>query len=394
FLFFFFSDITHLKELEQDYDELRLYTQIVEILVQGGEKEFIRFLDKSSKTVNAWIRIDGNPSDIMKDDLKKVYRDIHTIKGNARFYKLSGLTKLAHEVEDNLNKYMSEITEFSHTEFIIKDLSMLDEYIRQTKIALDNLNTRLGSRQKSIMDHEISKTLWDHLNGCWRTIAPSVSSIPKTSVMNRLFEIGSYQEIEGLEFGLRDMINDIAGTVKKSAPELVIIKCEDGILIDPGFAVSIRDMIIHMIRNTIDHGIPHQSDDSAGRPRITLEFGFDGSQFVFHYRDSGQGLDLAGIREKAIKVGIVDSAGELSANELSDLIFEPFFSTKSDVTTISGRGIGMDFIRSETQRWNGKMKWAWPEGVESKDRVPFSLVFHFPDSLAYRLHDQDQKAAA
>lgn len=114
---------------------------------------------------------------------------------------------------------------------------------------------------------------------------------------------------------------------------------------------QLSDPITHLIRNAIDHGIePPEQRSSAGKPaqgRLHLSARQDGGWVLLEIRDDGAGIDLAAVRHKAIKKGLVSAehAAALSDPEAIDLIFQPGFSTSDIITDLSGRGVGMDVVK-------------------------------------------------
>ena len=113
---------------------------------------------------------------------------------------------------------------------------------------------------------------------------------------------------------------------------------------------------MHLVRNAVDHGIEDADERiAAGKPAhgtLYLNAYHQGTQVVVEVRDDGRGIDLAQIRAQAVSKGIVkaEEAQRLSDSETLNLIFEPGFSTAVTVTEVSGRGVGMDVVRTVMDR--------------------------------------------
>lgn len=111
------------------------------------------------------------------------------------------------------------------------------------------------------------------------------------------------------------------------------------------------DPIVHLLRNSVDHGIePAAQRAAAGKPRhgrLELSARQDGGAVVIEIRDDGGGLPLAAIRDKAVRKGMLsaEQAAALGESEVMDLIFQPGFSTSAIITEVSGRGVGMDVVK-------------------------------------------------
>ncbi len=112
---------------------------------------------------------------------------------------------------------------------------------------------------------------------------------------------------------------------------------------------KLRDPLVHIIRNSIDHGIESpQIRELAGkssRGKIQLKAEHSGDSVMITVSDDGSGLDLAAIRAKAIDLRLISIHDELLENETINLIFAPGFSTANKVTSVSGRGVGMDVVK-------------------------------------------------
>lgn len=117
------------------------------------------------------------------------------------------------------------------------------------------------------------------------------------------------------------------------------------------------DPLVHLIRNSIDHGIEQpEARAAAGKPkqgRIHLSAAHEGAQVVVKIRDDGRGLDPDRIRAKAIEKGLISPDAVLSQSETFDLIFHAGFSTAHEVTSISGRGVGMDAVKRQIEHLRG-----------------------------------------
>ncbi len=124
---------------------------------------------------------------------------------------------------------------------------------------------------------------------------------------------------------------------------------------------GLRDVLLHLLRNALDHGIePAAARIAAGKPavgRIALRAAISGDQLILAIEDDGAGLDLEAIRARASAGGIfaADDLARMDEAQLRDLIFAPGFSTRQDVGLLSGRGVGLDVVRSRVERLRGRI---------------------------------------
>ncbi len=134
----------------------------------------------------------------------------------------------------------------------------------------------------------------------------------------------------------------------------------EDIEIDRTIVEELADPLMHMVRNAIDHGIEMPAErEAAGKPataHLLLRAIHQAGQVVIEIADDGRGLDRHKILAKAIGKGLVPPGAQLSENEIFDLIFVPGFSTAARLTSVSGRGVGMDVVRRHIEKLRGRIE--------------------------------------
>jgi two-component system, chemotaxis family, sensor kinase CheA len=152
--------------------------------------------------------------------------------------------------------------------------------------------------------------------------------------------------------------------------------------LDRSVVDEIGDPLIHLIRNAMDHGLegPEQRM-AAGKPRVgtlVLSAVHEGNQIIINIKDDGAGIDTDRVGRKALEKGLVseDQLAAMSQRELFDLIFLPGFSTKDKASDLSGRGVGMDVVRTNIKKLNGliEIKSEKGQGSEFILRLPLTLA--------------------
>jgi len=144
----------------------------------------------------------------------------------------------------------------------------------------------------------------------------------------------------------------------------------------------IRDPLTHMVRNAADHGLePRQERIAAGKPeKGTIRLGayHEGGHIVIILADDGRGLDTARIREKALACGLATEAelDKMSEQQIHEFIFTPGFSTAASITSVSGRGVGMDVVRNNIDQMGGSIE------VHSVQGRGLSFTIKIPLTLA------------
>jgi two-component system chemotaxis sensor kinase CheA len=156
---------------------------------------------------------------------------------------------------------------------------------------------------------------------------------------------------------------------------------------------QLGDPLVHLIRNCIDHAIcPPDERVRIGKPRrgtIRLNATHAGSHVVISIHDDGRGLDAGGIRTKAIEKGLIAPDAVLSEKELFNLIFLPGFSTAKQVTSVSGRGVGMDVVKRQIDALRGGIQLTSCRGTGTTVSLTLPLTLAIIDGLLVEL-DGDQ----
>jgi len=172
---------------------------------------------------------------------------------------------------------------------------------------------------------------------------------------------------------------DVARSLKKEVDlELVGADTE----LDRNLVEALSDPLVHLVRNAIDHGIELPDlREATGKPRsgqVRLAAQQEGDYVTIEIRDDGAGIDPERLRDKALEKGLIEpeAAARLSHDECLQLIFLPGFSTKTEITDISGRGVGMDVVQSRIRELSGQIQIHSQLGRGSRFliRVPLTLA--------------------
>ncbi len=180
------------------------------------------------------------------------------------------------------------------------------------------------------------------------------------------------------------LVRDLSKKVNKKV-KLEIVGEETEI--DKAIAESLFDPLVHMIRNSLDHGI-EKSDKrrEVGKPEeatVTLRAVHEGSSIVIEVRDDGGGVNEARVKETAIKRGVAteESIAKMTHNEVISLIMAPGFSTAEKVTDLSGRGVGMDVVKNNIEKLKGRVNLFSKEGEGTCFRLELPLTMAISEVL-------------
>ncbi len=204
------------------------------------------------------------------------------------------------------------------------------------------------------------------------------------------------EEIERLSSGLRDitmgirmvpigtlfgrfrrLVHDLSHELGK---EVEFVASGEETELDKTVVEQLADPLVHLIRNAVDHGLEDpERRELAGKPRrgkVRLAAVHAGAEVAISIRDDGAGLDAERIRAKAESAGLISPEATLSDNELYQYIFHPGFSTASEVTSVSGRGVGMDAVKRTIEALRGSIE------LTSEPGSGTTVTLHLPLTLA------------
>jgi len=309
------------KELEQQEaaaeEKLHLVMQILQIEPDALNRFLSRYDEMVSLISLLWDLPEGNP--LPQETVHSIFRQTHTLKGEAGLLRLKIYERALHQLEDQLEKIRSNPQVTTHYLIIIQPFyDHLKELGEQIHEALDQLK-QFGNTAKT--------------NGHAPVPAVATKSASLVGALSRL--ISDLNERLGKSTSLHTAVND------DDFPE--------------EFSDVLHDALIHLARNSMVHGI-ESTDERTARGKnpsglIQLELKSHPQFHEIVFQDDGRGLDYNRIRQRANQLGWNLSSDE----ELRNAIFEPGFSTAEKVTDLAGRGVGLDAIRHSLQAAGGRI---------------------------------------
>ena len=367
----------------------------------------VDFLSESAENLESigtdLVRWEKTPGD--RALLDRVFRVVHTIKGTCGFLDLPRLGRLVHAAEGPLAKARDGAT-VPDSRFISTILAAFDAI--QTQLAalgadgseprgsddaliaaLEAIGRDAGVIERSGIDRRAALPMGaqpatvvrvgvalldelmesvselvlardallqlDAMDDAARTRAVERLSASVSEVQDRVMRT-RLQPLETLYAPLPRMVRDLAMGLGKA----VRLDLAGGsIELDRQLLEAIRDPLTHMIRNAVDHGIEVPDERRRrGKPedgRITVNAHQSGNRVVVELSDDGAGIDVESLKSRAVAAGLHTAADirRMSADEAHRLILEPGLSTARVVTVISGRGVGMDVVRTNVERVGG-----------------------------------------
>ncbi len=202
-------------------------------------------------------------------------------------------------------------------------------------------------------------------------LARITEEVQKTAMSMRMVPVGQlFQKMTRL-------VRDLA---KKSGKQVELAMAGEETELDRNIVEELSDPLMHMVRNSLDHGIENAAERLASGKnpvaRLTLRAGHQAGHITIEVSDDGRGLNRARILAKARKNGLISGGDDMSDFEVFNLIFHPGFSTAEQVTDVSGRGVGMDVVRKNIQKLRGRIdiKSELGKGTTFLLKVPLTLA--------------------
>lgn len=187
------------------------------------------------------------------------------------------------------------------------------------------------------------------------------------------------------------LVRDLARQLKKEISLELVGEDTD---LDKNLVEALADPLVHLVRNAVDHGCETPEERAAaGKPscgRVILSAEQEGDHILLSISDDGKGMDANFLRSLAVKKGLMDkdAADRLSENDCYNLIFAPGFSTKTEISDVSGRGVGMDVVKTKIAQLNGSLSIESALGRGSKIVIKVPLTLAIMPTLMVMLGNQ------
>ena len=416
-----------------------------EMLLQSFRMETEECLAEMEQSL---LALEAHPDD--RELIASLFRAAHTIKGNASLLDFTALARFLHSLEDLLDLCRSH-AELLTQRVINALLQSVDALRQMTKRAVggeegvlpehEQLSTQLAEMTAEFKNTEAPATVEspaslfpataDGASVAKATVQNLRVDVAKLDRMLNLtveFAIGQGRLRRGLEekyvgtasgselletqHGLEALFLDlqelvmkirmvpvgpifhrfarsVRDTARKSGKLARMLIVGEGVEVDTTILEQIHDPLMHMIRNSVDHGLESpEVRRAAGKDpsgKIVLKAFHDSGSIVIEISDDGAGLDHESILQHARKRGIIPEGARLSETEIHNLIFQPGFSTADKVSELSGRGVGLDVVRRNVNALSGAIHVASQKGQGTTFTIRLPLTLAIIDGFAVRV---------
>lgn len=373
-------DVTKLRRLEAQTRRQEEDMNVIMELIQIPEDRFHRFIEKTLAYLQENRAIIQDGRQVRTDVIKRLFVNMHTIKGAARTYYLGSLSSASHEAEQYYAALQKDETLWDSAR-LLKDLERVEAVVEHYRFVSQS---RLGW-QSSNQSVRISR----------RDIEYTLEKLGRLELMN-LDETALECLHESRQFLLKSCSTALLGVIDEccrgmdsmardlgKATPTVVLEPSSIMLKDKG-ADLLHSLLTHLLRNSLDHGFESTEERlRKGKPpqgRINLRMQVNAPYFHFHYRDDGQGLDLLRLEAIGKERGLLPR--RYTYQDVAELIFHSGLSTKDAVSEFSGRGVGLDAVRSYLEEEGGSIQVAL-ESVSDPAHAPFTLIMALPLDLCF-----------
>lgn len=335
------KDTTKLKELEAASARRNRDMDIVAQILDCGQRSFKEFEQQATDSL---ARVDKSLA-LETPDVEACLRELHTLKGLARFRQLLTIADHVHHAENALEDMQNflevpkDYSKFLQEVQILKDVLAEHRQLFQEKLGANHLehpNLSQALEKLEQIAHKSDKNLAKQLL--------ELKNMLGNQTVTTVFSI-----FKGFETGLSKLSEELG----KPLPKLYYLGSDVALT-----AVQEQYLVesaIHIFTNAVVHGIEqpkerrHQNKPATGQIFVTVSS--DDHEIKIDIQDDGQGLDLEKIRERADLLGL--AVADMSQNELAEAIFTPGLSTFEEITHHSGRGVGLDAARQKMSSGSG-----------------------------------------
>ncbi|CAJ0737023.1 ATP-binding protein [Ralstonia mannitolilytica] len=382
-------DVTELRKLAAEASEQRRNLEIIGEILAVSQEKFQHFIESSTSFVHENERIIRQYSQADSAAIAALFRNMHTIKGNARTYNLQYLTNVVHETEQTYHALREPGSEHAwDQDWLMAELARVREAI-ENYARINEVKLGRKSEPAHGAAAPAAPATLERIHESLRALeAANPTSLDELAAMRGTV----YQQ---LRLADSETLGELLGSTLQSLPSLahelgkepVCVRIDDnGYRMRTAARGVLQNVFTHLLRNAVDHGIePADVRTAQGKPAagsIDIEVGVDRGMLQITLCDDGRGLALDRIRAIAVERGWIGPEDRPSDEDIAQCIFRPGFSTADRVTAVSGRGVGMDAVQEFLRREQGHIELRFTDDRRGAAFRPFQMVICLPERLA------------
>jgi signal transduction histidine kinase len=394
-------DVTELRQLAAEANEQKRELEMIGEILAVAPAKFADFIGSARRFLEENEQIVHQNPEATAFAIAKLFRNMHTIKGNGRTYGLLHLANVVHDAEQHYDDLRhSETGAVWDQEHLLQQLvgvrDIIDRYARINDVTLGRGSAAESSEAGAGYERHVMMIDRKHIQESLHRLENVNTSnlhelVAVRNEVRRTLRLLGTESVQEVLAPVTDSLPALAAELGKAAP---VVEIEDNGYVVHSFAAPLlQNVFMHLIRNAMDHGLEDTAERiSKGKPEaghIKLEMGVMDNMFHMALSDDGRGLALQRVREIGIEKKLVSVDQALSDAEIARLILQPGFSTRSEVTEVSGRGVGMDAVLDFVTREHGKIEIRFADQAEGAAFRPFQIIVMLPESVAVELDGID-----
>lgn len=366
------SDAVYLEQrLEKESAQNDMQIEMLTTILNVNPKIINEFIGNTKLHIDKMNNILKNPGSAqyeLETKLNAIYREMHSLKGEASALNLHSFTTIASDAEDKLNALQNQ-GKLAGNDFLSLAVH-LDELLSLSN-TIETLGQRInlgGNTNVSSQNTATSAAATAVIESNEESTTDSLTSNVENN-NNKLDNTDSLhisfgdEEVSESDSHLLPYYQDFAAQIAERQGKQVKLNLESvaQVNIPDHLKKAVKDISIQLLRNAVVHGIEDvQTRTKAGKSAtgvIDLQMKNDGQNFTMILQDDGQGINFERIRDKLVAMGRIDaqSAQQLDRNALLKHLFSSGFSTKEAADEDGGRGVGLDIIKAQVQEYDGKL---------------------------------------
>lgn len=369
------------QELKSSQEKTQAQIDTLLSLMQVDPAQLSSFMndsDASMKMINAVLREPAREETAFRKKLDSIFRQVHSVKGEAAAIGLSSIESRAHSFEEDL-RGLREKSSLSGNDFLPLIVKLDDLFTHMQSIR--DLVSRLSRLELVSRDPVPGQ---EKAPGSFTATAPSIpAALAKSAIEGSAESNGAVEIVAALE--------QLANRISRDAGKSARVECVGLDKLPAAYRRVVKDIAVQAVRNAVVHGIePADVRVAAGKSacgviRVELQH-LGGNGYKLTLQDDGQGLLTEKIVAKAVQKGLIsaDEAASIDTKQVIKFLFRSGFSTAEEATADAGRGVGMNLIADLVQQAGGKI------GVSSAPRRYTRFTVTLPE---LRHRDPDTEAA-
>ena len=376
-------DVTELKALQRETEKQKAELDIIGQILSVSKDKLLEFVKTSYEFFDENQKLIESANANQADMVATLFRNMHTIKGNARTYGFSYVTDQVHLAESTYSEMLRAPETPWNPAMLLAQLQAARQCVARYETVFKGKLEGFSATANPTIDISLLDNIALAVDGINELSA--VSALKKSlGLVRDTINAANSEGVTDVLRGILDGIPSIAKQLKKETPE-VIIK-DNAIRIKREIAPMLRNVFMHIFRNTMDHGLEStQQRLSTGKtPQGTIQLHAkrDEETVSFVFSDDGIGLALSSIRNKAIANGTLADNQAATDEDIAELIFVPGLSTATEITNVSGRGVGMDAVRKFLNKYDGDVQLIFTGEAKSNGHRPFKMNITLPAKYA------------